>query len=109
MPFCTRYLCNDIKRTMSQLSSLLDLDFRVLIGPISQQLGIIFKSSRIGSGLSLQNVAANAGLEPSQLAGYEDGVTAIPAVDIFAISNALNLDPDLVINTIQKYYVDCRK
>lgn len=68
------------------------------------RLGEFFKSHRLTSGLSVEEVAQLLELETSVYAGYEDGLHSMPLEDVFALTNLLNIAPEEVMDLVHELY-----
>ncbi len=53
-------------------------------------IGGLIRKSRAGTGLSVNELAEQAGITPEKLAAYEEGTAAIPLPELEAISQVMN-------------------
>ena len=67
----------------------------------SQRIGMFFHDERLKASLSGEEVALYLGVSTETLSAYESGQKRIPMVHICALSNCLNIEPEMVLKLIK--------
>lgn len=63
----------------------------------NKRLARLFKDARLKKGLSLEDLALQAGLQTDELQAIESGHRPIPMDYIYFLSNVLGIDPQEVV------------
>ena len=65
------------------------------------KLAKLIRASRLQAGLSETEVAGYLGVPAAVIKAYENGTRSIPLNDIYAMSNCLNISPDLIVSLLK--------
>jgi transcriptional regulator with XRE-family HTH domain len=68
----------------------------------SAQLGKFFRDERLKAGLSSETVSSYLNIPQDVLEVYEQGLSTIPLNHIYALSNCLNISPELVVKKLDR-------
>lgn len=68
---------------------------------LTRNLGKFLQRQRLQASKSKQEVASYLNVTPETLSAYENGTRQIPLQDIYALSNCLNIDPDLILRLLK--------
>lgn len=60
----------------------------------------LFRSARVDAARSIDNVADDAGVTAATVRMLETAPQKVPLHDVYAVANALNLDPGLVLGLL---------
>ena len=71
-----------------------------------RRLGDFFRSHRVASGMSVEQVATDLELSSVDvLVDYETGQLSMPLEDVFALTNLLNIAPEAVMDLVHTLYM----